>query len=199
MSLVARFCALIFLTFSSGAWPASAQTLDPDGLIRPDILARAVDAMKAHAAQTPETGRLVVVDYGLHSSQPRLFVINLETGAVSAYRAAHGMGTDVDHDGYLDSFSSLPGSQASSEGTYRFAEEYTGRHGQSFRLDGLDETNATARSRAIVIHAASYAEPEFLARHGKLGRSNGCIVFSEDDLARFIDEVPQGTLIFVGK
>ena len=59
--------------------------------------------------------------------------------------------------------------------------------------------NRTARSRAIVIHSASYAEPAFVQRHGKLGRSNGCIVFSTADLARFVDEVPEGTLIFVGK
>jgi hypothetical protein len=199
MRAVFRFCALIFLTFSAAGFSAQAKMPDPDGRIRAEILGRALAAMEAHAAKGANTGKLVVVDYGLHSGKERLFVVDLATGAVSAYRAAHGMGTDKDHDGYLDSFSGVPGSQASSEGTFRFAEEYTGKHGQSFRLDGLDETNAGSRERAIVIHAASYAEPAFLDRHGKLGRSNGCIVFSKDDLARFIGEVPEGTLIFVGK
>jgi len=185
MRTVSRFCALIFLIFSSAAMTAQAKMPDPGGRIRAEILDRAIAAMETHAPKAADTGKLVIVDYA--------------TGAVSAYRAAHGMGTDKDHDGYLDSFSSVPGSQASSEGTFRFAEEYTGKHGQSFRLDGLDETNATSRERAIVIHAASYAEPAFLAQHGKLGRSNGCIVFSKDDLAHFIGEVPEGTLIFVGK
>lgn len=199
MRTVSRFCALILLIFSSLAMTAQAKMPDPDGRIRAEILDRALAAMETHAPQAADTGKLVIVDYGLHSSKERLFVIDLETGGVSAYRAAHGIGTDKDHDGYLESFSSVSGSQASSEGTFRFAEEYTGKHGQSFRLDGLAETNATSRERAIVIHAASYAEPAFLARHGKLGRSNGCIVFSQDDLARFTGEVPEGTLIFVGK
>ncbi|AXE65111.1 hypothetical protein BBF93_13450 [Hyphomonas sp. CACIAM 19H1] len=194
-----RFCALIFLIFSSAGLSAQAKMLDPDGLIRPELLERALAAMEAHARNGGSTGKLVIVDYGQHSSKKRLHVIDLATGAVSAYRAAHGMGTDKDHDGYLDGFSSLPGSQASSEGTFRFAEEYTGKHGLSFRLDGLDKTNSTSRERAIVVHAADYAEPAFLTRHGKLGRSNGCIVFSKDDLAAFANEVPAGTLIFVGK
>lgn len=176
--------------------PTYAAQLDPEGRIRPQILDAALAAADSHGNTT---GKLVVVDYGLHSSQERLFVVNLETGAVSAYRTAHGLGSDPDHDGFLDSFSGKSGSQASPEGTFRFAEEYYGKHGQSFRLDGLDEGNGNSRARAIVVHAAWYAEPAFLKQHGKLGRSNGCIVFSKANLARFIDEVPEGTLVFVGK
>jgi L,D-transpeptidase catalytic domain len=194
-----RLAALFLLGIFGLMAPAAAKTIDPDGLIRPALLERAVTALEAHDGEGRNTGKLVVVDYSLHSAKERLFVIDLATGAVSAYRAAHGLGSDADHDGYLDSFSSVSGSQASPEGIFRFAEEYSGKHGQSFRLDGLDDTNRTARARAIVIHSASYAEPAFLSRHGKLGRSNGCIVFSKADLARFIDEVPEGTLIFVGK
>lgn len=193
-----RLTALVLLGFFLAS-PALAQSLDPKGLIRPALLERAAQAMEARGHEGHTSGKLVVVDYGLHSSEERLFVIDLETGAVSAYRAAHGLGTDPDHDGLLDSFSSLSGSQASPEGAFRLAEEYTGKHGQSFRLDGLDPANRNSRARAIVIHAAWYAEPDFLKQHGKLGRSNGCIVFSKADLARFIGEVPEGTLIFVGK
>jgi hypothetical protein len=173
--------------------------LDPGGLIRPDLLDAALAAKAQTAPGAAATGRLVVVDYSRHSSLERLYVVNLETGAVTAYRAAHGRGSDPDHDGFLDKFSSVPGSNASPEGAFRLAETYHGQHGRSVRLDGLDETNRTARARAIVIHAAAYAEPEHLARHGNLGRSFGCIVFSAADLARFLEDVPEGTLIFVGK
>ncbi len=194
-----RLMALFLLMFSSTPLTTQAQALDPDGRIRPALLERAAEAMYAFGHDGHATGKLVVVDYSLHSSQERLFVVDLETGAVSAFRAAHGLGSDSDHDGFLDSFSSVAGSQASPEGIFRLAEEYTGKHGQSFRLDGLGESNKTSRARAIVIHAARYAEPGFLRQHGKLGRSNGCIVFSKSDLARFIEAVPEGTLIFVGK
>ncbi len=193
-----RFSTLFLLGFFGLMALARAQPLDPEGRIRPALLERAVEAADAGAPGDYTAGKLVVVDYSLHSSQERLFVIDLETGAVTAFRAAHGLGSDTDHDGYLDIFSSVSGSQASPQGLFRFAEEYSGKHGQSFRLDGLDEINRNARARAIVVHAAWYAEPDFLKQHGKLGRSNGCIVFSAADLARFVREVPEGTLIFVG-
>ncbi|MBY9068341.1 murein L,D-transpeptidase catalytic domain family protein [Hyphomonas sp. WL0036] len=196
----ARFAfALILLAFSCVDGRATALDLDPSHQVRPSFLSAALAAAEIIAPENATTGKLVVVDYSLHSSKERLFVLDLETGAVSGYRVSHGLGSDPDHDGYLDSFSSIPGSQASPEGVLRMAEEYTGKHGRSIRLDGLEKGNRTARSRAIVIHAASYAEPGHLTRYGKLGRSNGCIVFSQADLERFLAEVPEGTLIFVGK
>jgi L,D-transpeptidase catalytic domain len=181
------------------ALPAQAVPVDPEGLIRPDLLGRALAALEAHRNEVNPV-HLVIVDYARRSSEPRTYVLNLNTGHVEeSFRAAHGSGSDPDHDGFLDKFSDVPGSSASPEGAYLVAEPYVGKHGKSLRLDGLDPTNANARDRAIVIHAADYAEPTFLQKWGKLGRSNGCIVFSKADLARFLTDVPQRTLIFVGK
>lgn len=194
-----RIATLILLGFSLFASPVHAKTLDPGGKIRPDLLERAVAALDTRDGENLDSGKLVLVDYSLHSSKERLFVLDLETGDVTAFRTAHGKGSDQDHDGYLDSFSDVPGSSASPEGLYRAAEEYHGAHGLSLRLDGLTPTNANARSRAIVIHSAEYAEPDHLKKYGKLGRSNGCIVFSSADLAGFLENVPKGTPIFVGK
>tara|TARA_R110000787_G_scaffold26154_6_gene73375 strand:+ start:26146 stop:26733 length:588 start_codon:yes stop_codon:yes gene_type:complete len=189
--------ALAFFAFT--ALGAQAVTLDPQGQIRPDLLGKALAAHESHKASTRETGRLVVVDYSRHSREARLYIVNLQTGDVVGFRAAHGKGSDADHDGHLDHFSNESGSSASPEGAFITAEEYIGKHGRSLRLDGLDTANSASRDRAIVIHAADYAEPAFLAQHGKLGRSNGCIVFSKADLKTFLADVPQGTLIFVGK
>lgn len=169
------------------------------GLIGPGLIGAALLAASEHEPEAASQSHLVIVDYSRHSSQERVFVLNRVTGMVTALRAAHGLGSDPDHDGYLDSFSSRPGSQASPDGLFRMAEEYTGRHGRSVRLDGLEGHNHTARARAIVIHAAAYAEPAHLARYGRLGRSNGCLVFSAEDLARFLAEVPRGTLIYIGR
>ena len=191
--------ALIIICFLTFTAPAFAKSLDPSGKIRPELLDQAISAVETHGESAEKTGKLIVIDYSLHSSKPRLFVIDVDTGAIEAFRAAHGKGSDYDHDGYLDSFSDVPGSSASPAGLYRIAEEYSGGHGRSLRLDGLDKSNANARSRAIVIHSAVYAEPEQVNRYGKLGRSNGCIVFSSADLTTFLDEVPKGTLIYVGK
>ena len=177
---------------------SQAETIDPDRLIRPDLLEQAIGALHEHAAHA-SSERLVVVDYSLHSAQKRLFVVDLDTGLVNAFRTTHGRGSDKDHDGYLEKFSDIPGSGASPEGAFLTAEKYQGRHGRSLRLDGLDETNANARRRAIVIHAADYAEPGMIDTYGRLGRSLGCIVFSRADLDAFMILVPQGTLIFVGR
>lgn len=195
MKRLASICVLLCLA----ALPAHAKTLDPNGAVRPQLLGQALAAKAAHAGETSNTGVLVIVDYALHSKHERLFVVNLESGDVTAYRAAHGRGSDTDHDGFLDRFSDTPGSSASPAGLLRRAESYYGRHGLSLRLDGLQETNKSSRARAIVVHAASYAEPEFLDRHGKLGRSNGCIAFSKADFDRFMASVPEGTLIFVSR
>lgn len=181
------------------ALPAAAIPVDPQGLIRPELLGQALASLKAHGAAADQT-HLVIVDYARRSSEKRAYLVNLETGLVEdMFRAAHGSGSDRDHDGYLDKFSDVPGSSASPEGAYLLAEQYVGKHGKSLRLDGLDPTNANARTRAIVIHAADYAEPSFLKKWGKLGRSNGCIVFSKKDLTTFLKDVPRRTLIYVGK
>ncbi len=194
-----RAFALFLLFFLFWAPGSLALVLDPEQVVRPELLAQALKALDENTQEGRETSRLVIVDYSRHSREERLYVVNLATGAVTAYRAAHGRGSDPDHDGYLDSFSSVSGSQASPQGAFRIAEEYHGKHGRSVRLDGLDAGNQTARDRAIVIHAAAYAEPEHLARYGKLGRSNGCIVFSQADLVRFLEDVPEGTLLYTGK
>ena len=46
------------------------------------------------------------------------------------------------------------------------------------KVHGRDWTNNNAKPRAIVIHNAWYAEPDMIAQHGKLGRSEGCFAFS---------------------
>lgn len=188
---------LLLLSQASLAAPPGAAAPAAEPQIQSDLLAAARAAVETHGDGGTE--RLVVVDYSKHSRDERLFVVDLSSGPVSAYRAAHGKGSDPDHDSHLDRFSSVSGSNASPQGAFRVAERYTGKHGRSLRLDGLDPANRNARDRAIVVHAASYAEPAFLERYGKLGRSNGCIVLSSTDFARFFDQVPKGTLIYVGK
>ena len=131
------------------ALPAAAIPLDPQGLIRPDLLGKALASLKAHG-DTADPTHLVIVDYARRSSEKRAYLVNLETGLVEeAFRAAHGSGSDPDHDGFLDKFSDVPGSSASPQGAYLLAEQYVGKHGKSLRLDGLDPTNANARNRYV--------------------------------------------------
>lgn len=178
--------------------PAQAPPRDPDGLLRPDLLDTALRARANLTGQTAATGRIVLIDYALRSDEKRLFLIDLDTGSVRAFRAAHGSGSDRDHDGYAERFSGEPGSLASPLGAFVLAERYQGRHGLSMRLDGLEPDNASARDRAIVVHSEWYAEPEFLAAHSKLGRSSGCVVLAQADLDTLMANVAPGTFLYIG-
>lgn len=172
--------------------------LDPEGLIRPALRERAVAALDAHADALAQRDRIYVVDFARHSSEPRLFELDMVSGRATAFRTAHGMGSDRAHTGYPQEFSNIPDSHASSVGAYRTGGAGWGqRHGPNVLLDGLDPTNDAARARAIIVHAADYCEPEFLAREGKLGRSFGCFATSFGDLPYLRDRMGEGRLLYV--
>jgi hypothetical protein len=140
-----------------------------------------------------------IVDFSRPSREPRLFVVNMLTGDVKSYFVTHGKGSDPEHDGWLKTFSDYPGSLASSRGAYVTRNYYEGKHGLSMRLLGLDADNRSAEDRAIVVHAAKYANPERIAEMGKLGRSEGCFVLPEANLVEVIARIGAGRLLFADK
>ncbi len=140
-----------------------------------------------------------IADFGLRSSDPRLHMVDFERGVVDSYRVAHGMGSDPEHDGWLNWFSNVHESWCTSKGAYMTYGWYTGKYGTSIRLDGLDPTNSNALDRAIVMHRASYCEPEHLARWGKLGRSNGCFAMSDADFKLALLRLAGGRLLYADK
>ncbi len=140
-----------------------------------------------------------IADFGVHSALPRFHFANLENGTVASYRVAHGTGSDPQHDGWLKTFSNVPGSHATSRGAYITWEWYTGRYGTSVRLGGLDPDNSNTLERLIVMHAADYARPEHVARWGRLGRSNGCFALAPDDFLVALTQLSGGRLLFADK
>ena len=140
-----------------------------------------------------------IADFGAHSALPRFHIANLENGTVESFRVAHGSGSDPQHDGWLKSFSNVPGSNATSRGAYISWEWYTGRYGTSVRLGGLDPDNSNALERLIVMHAADYARPEHVERWGRLGRSNGCFALAPDDFLRALAQLSGGRLLFADR
>ena len=99
--------------------------------------------------------------------------VNLENGTIRSFLVSHGRGSDPGHSGFLQQFSGIPGSEATSRGAYLTAEWYNGKYGTSIRLLGLDADNRTALERAIVMHPAKYAAASHIEKFGKLGRSEG--------------------------
>ena len=131
----------------------------------------------------------VVVDFRRPSNQDRFFVV--EGNRVTAYFTAHGQGSDPGNTGRPVRFSNTTNSHMSSVGVYRTAETYQGRHGYSLRLDGLSGTNSRARSRAIVIHGASY-----VSEGSRAGRSWGCFTLDDDVSRAVIDKIKNGALLY---
>ncbi|HWE45519.1 MAG TPA: murein L,D-transpeptidase catalytic domain family protein [Caulobacteraceae bacterium] len=182
-----------------GATPASTGTvtLDPHGVLRKPLVDAALKAMDRHGDRITRKDAIYLVDFTVHSSKPRLFRLDLETGQVRAFRTAHGLGSDRARTGYATRFSNVPNSDASSLGAYVTLGQSVGaRDGANVLLDGLDSTNSEARNRAIIVHAAQYCEIPFLDRFGQLGRSDGCFALSHSDLAQVRPDLDQGRLIY---
>lgn len=139
---------------------------------------------------------LAIADFGLHSAQERFHFVDLASGTVNSAHVAHGSGSDPEHDGWLNEFSNVPNSWATSRGAYVTWEWYVGRFGSSVRLGGLDESNSNAFVRAIVMHPADYATPEHVARWGRLGRSNGCLALAPDRFREALYRLAGGRLIY---
>ena len=178
---------------------ALGPVLDPDYLIRRPLMHAALDALKRHGSQVERQDRLYIVDFQAHSSKPRLFRLDLVTGKATAFRTAHGRGSDPAHTGFAERFSNVPESNASSVGAYLTAGQAWGaKHGPNVLLDGLEPTNSEVRDRAIIVHAADYCEPAYLNANGKLGRSFGCFAVSQSDLNALRPDMDGGRLLFAG-
>ena len=136
---------------------------------------------------------ITIFDIGQHSGNRRMYVINMNTGDVKAIHTAHGKKSDTNHDGVATRFSNSSGSNKSSLGFMLTAETYSGKHGYSMRLDGLESRNSRVRRRAIVVHGANYVNPNW----GKMGRSLGCPAVSWGNRDWVINTIKNGSLFYI--
>ena len=137
-----------------------------------------------------------IADFGLHSARRRFHFVNLDREEVKSYHVSHGAGSDPEHDGWLNSYSNVEGSNATSKGAYVTWEWYVGRYGTSVRLGGLDSTNDNALQRYIVMHRAKDAEPSHIEQWGRLGRSNGCFALGEEQFRIALLNLSGGRLLY---
>ncbi|WP_245162331.1 murein L,D-transpeptidase catalytic domain-containing protein [Brevundimonas sp. AJA228-03] len=171
--------------------------LDPQRLVRPALMARAMAALDVHHPRIPLRDRMYLVDFQKFSGEERLYEVDLIAGRVTAFRTCHGRGSDPDHSGYARTFSNQPESYMSSVGAFATAGAGWGsQQGPNVLLDGLEYTNNLARDRAIIVHGADYADPAFLAREGKLGRSYGCFSTAHTDLPMLRERMGEGRLLY---
>lgn len=139
---------------------------------------------------------ITIIDFSKPSVKERFFVIDLENKRV-LYKSlvAHGKNSG---ENLAESFSNDSKSLKSCLGFFLTAETYTGKHGYSLRLDGLEPgINDNARSRAIVIHGADYVSNDFANQHGRLGRSWGCPALPKNSSKAIIDKISKGSCVFI--
>jgi hypothetical protein len=171
---------------------------DPAG-VPPAMLRRALAALDRHGAVIPHRDVIAIADFSLPSRTPRFHLVDIVRERVSSHLVAHGRGSDPAHTGWLQRFSNEARSHATSAGAYRTDGIYSGAHGRSIRLTGLDATNDNALSRAIVVHAAWYVSPAMARTHGALGRSEGCFALANSSLPEVLEQLGSGRMIYADK
>jgi hypothetical protein len=205
-SLLIALAALGIASLHAPAWAGASVAANP---VLADRLAAAAPAadpkVLALAARAAECARkqgvfdslrhLAVIDYSLPSTQPRLWVFDVERGRLMFQElVAHGRNTG---EARSERFSNSEGSHMSSIGLFKTLQPYYGSNGYSLRLSGLDPGfNDNALSRAIVMHGAPYVSSAIAERLGRLGRSWGCPAVRPEVARMVIDTLKGGAVLF---
>lgn len=198
-----RLCvALCLLAAYTVASTAHAGNLLADQLrrtapqINRQVLDLAVNAMQCATAHgMSPSQRLAVIDYSLPSTEPRLWVFDIQKRKL-LYRelVAHGRNSG---ENYARDFSNTEGSLKSSLGLFRTLDTYQGSNGYSLRMDGLEAGfNDKALDRAIVMHGAPYVNEDLARKQGRVGRSWGCPAVRAGIARRMIDALKGGQFVF---
>jgi hypothetical protein len=137
-----------------------------------------------------------IADMEQSSTAKRLWIIDLDKKKVLLNTwVAHGNGSGSDK---ATRFSNVNDSFQSSLGFYVTGEVYSGKHGKSLRLDGMDAGyNDNARKRSIVVHGASYVGQGTINALGRLGRSQGCPAVAAELADLVINTIEGKTVLFI--
>lgn len=166
----------------------------------PALLPQAMAALDANAARIAHRDVIGIVNFAAHSRLPRFQLIDVAGGRVlSTMLVAHGSGSDPDASGWTERFSNRQGSNASCKGAFVTGSVYSGKHGRSRKLLGLEPQNEAADRRAIVIHGADYVSGGIAANQGRIGRSQGCFAVSRAEIGNLLAMLGEGRLLYAWK
>lgn len=139
---------------------------------------------------------LSIIDYSKPSTEKRFYIVDIENECILMKSlVSHGVNSG---DNYAESFSNKTKSHMSSLGFYLTGDAYSGSHGYSLKLMGLEkEYNSNAYDRAIVIHPARYVSEDYIKKYGRLGRSFGCPALPVSENQNVIDIIKDKTCLFI--
>ena len=119
-----------------------------------------------------------IIDFTKDCNSKRFYTIDLEKMKIVYYSyVAHG--------------------KKSSIGFYITGNTYNGGNGYSLMLHGDEKGyNSNLAKRSVVVHAADYANEDYIARNGRMGRSLGCPALPENIYKQVIETIKEKTMIF---
>lgn len=138
---------------------------------------------------------LTLVDLSQSSRNKRFYILDMknEQLAWNTY-VAHGKKSGID---MAENFSNNFNSNESSLGFYLTQTTYSGKHGLSLRMNGLEKGfNDHAEARGVVVHGASYVNASRV-NSDYMGRSQGCPALPENEYAQVINIIKEGSVLFV--
>lgn len=138
---------------------------------------------------------LTIVDLSQSSRNKRFYIIDMKNHELAWNTfVAHGKNSGID---MANSFSNAFNSNKSSLGFYVTKSTYTGKHGLSLRISGLEHGfNDNAEARGVVVHGAAYVNSGRV-HSDYMGRSQGCPALPQNEYAQVIDIIKDGSVLFV--
>jgi hypothetical protein len=145
---------------------------------------------------------LYFVDYGLPSTKPRGFVLDMNALKIveGPFTVAHGRGSSTSQYGTPTRFSNAFGSAATSLGLYvtKALYAFTGHSGgQTYSSIGLrlmgvsNGFNDNAFARGVVAHGAPYVTAN------KAGRSQGCPAMEPSRAKELLPKLADGAMVYL--
>lgn len=168
--------------------------VDLKSVVPQKLLDKALAFYDANYDKIANSVYIGIVDFSVHSSKPRFYIVGLHNSSVTVIHVAHGTGSDPSNSGLPTKFSNIEGSHMSSLGFYLTAEAIQ-HNGTARKLDGLSSTNSAARSRAIWLHSASYV----VEKNVQPGRSWGCLAIATVERDWLMATLFKGSLIYAGQ
>lgn len=137
-----------------------------------------------------------IADMSAPSGKKRFFVIDVKDyKLLFVTYVSHGRKTGLAEAFY---FSNEPESFKSSVGFYITSSTYSGKHGYSMRLEGIEMGfNNNAMERDIVVHSADYVSDAVVKSQGYVGRSLGCPALSPAVYRPIIEKIKNGSCMFI--
>lgn len=136
-----------------------------------------------------------IIDFTKDCNSKRFYTIDLEKMKIVYYTyVAHGKKSG---ERMATSFSDAVESNKSSIGFYITGSTYNGGNGYSLILHGDEKGyNSNLAKRSVVVHTADYANEDYIARNGRMGRSLGCPALPENIYKQVIETIKEKTMIF---